>query len=123
MPERPHDEQLEQSTNRWLRWGLILIALAVLAFPAYRLYEPANRESSRENLLASLASQGEQWPSLPWRFCSATPIVLYAPPTRTLHASCHQICLRNLELSPNTPTQSTPAMQKPTRRIIFSLPY
>ena len=43
MPERPHDEQLEHSTNQWLRWGLILIVLAVLAFPAYRLYEPANR--------------------------------------------------------------------------------
>lgn len=59
MPERPHDEQLEQSTNRWMRWGLILIGLALLAFPAYRLYEPANREASRENLLASLAVQGE----------------------------------------------------------------
>jgi mono/diheme cytochrome c family protein len=59
MPERPHDEQLEHSTNQWLRWGLILIVLAVLAFPAYRLYEPANREASRENLLTSLATQGE----------------------------------------------------------------
>jgi len=59
MPERPPDEALEQSTNRWMRWGLILIGLAVLAFPAYRLYEPAGREASRETLLASLAEQGE----------------------------------------------------------------
>ena len=59
MPERPYDKNLEQSTNRWMMWGLVLIALAVLAFPAYRLYEPASREDSREALLASLAEQGE----------------------------------------------------------------
>lgn len=59
MPERPHDEQLEDSTNLWLRWGLILIALALLAFPAYRLYEPSSREEAREQLLISLAEHGE----------------------------------------------------------------
>lgn len=59
MPERPPDENLEHSTNHWMRWGLILLALAILAFPAYRLYEPANREASREALLTSLAQQGE----------------------------------------------------------------
>jgi mono/diheme cytochrome c family protein len=59
MPERPPDEHLEQSTNLWMRWGLALIVLAILAFPAYRLYEPGSREESREVLLSSLAEQGE----------------------------------------------------------------
>ena len=59
MPERPLDEGLENSTNLWLRWGLILIALAILAFPVYRLYEPSSRDEARETLITSLEEQGE----------------------------------------------------------------
>lgn len=59
MGERPPDPKLEQSTNLWMRWGLVLMVLAILAFPAYRLYEPGSRDESRERLVASLAEQGE----------------------------------------------------------------
>ena len=59
MPERPYDEGLEQATNRWMMWGLALIALAVVAFPAYRLYEPGSREEAGQTLVDSQAQQGE----------------------------------------------------------------
>jgi len=59
MPERPYDDGLEQSTNTWMKWGLVLIALAVIAFPAYRLYEPGSREDADLALQASQALQGE----------------------------------------------------------------
>jgi mono/diheme cytochrome c family protein len=60
MPERPPDPALEASTNRWMTGGLVIIVLMVLAFPAYRLYEPANRDEARAAHLASLAEQGSQ---------------------------------------------------------------
>ena len=59
MPERPYDPDLEKSTNRWMVGGLVLLALLVLAFPAYRLYEPGAREEAREEHFQSLAEQGE----------------------------------------------------------------
>jgi len=59
MPERPPDEALDRATNRWMTWGLVLIALAVLAFPAYRLYEPGSRDEAHQALVDSQASQGE----------------------------------------------------------------
>ena len=58
MPERPPDPQLEASTNKWMLWGLGLFLIMVLAFPAYRLTEPANRDAARETLTASLIEQG-----------------------------------------------------------------
>jgi len=59
MPERPPEEQLEKSTNTWMKWGLALIVLAAIAFPAYRLYEPGGRDDSRQALQASLEEEGE----------------------------------------------------------------
>ena len=59
MPERPPDPQLEASTNKWMLWGLGLIVIMVLAFPAYRLTEPSNRDEARETLTASLVAQGD----------------------------------------------------------------
>ena len=59
MPERPPDPELEASTNRWMAAGLVLVVIMVLAFPAYRLLEPANRDAAREAHLESLAEQGE----------------------------------------------------------------
>ncbi len=58
MPERPPDPELETSTNHWMWWGAVLFALFVLAFPAYRLYEPEGRAEAREQNLASLAETG-----------------------------------------------------------------
>ena len=62
------DPQLEASTDRWMRWGLGLMAAMVLAFPLYRIWEPANRSAAREMQEASLAGQGQETFSL---FCSA----------------------------------------------------
>ena len=58
MPERAPDPDLEESTNRWMLWGAILMGLMVLVFPIYRFYEPSNREAARETHVASLAAQG-----------------------------------------------------------------
>lgn len=60
MPERPPDPTLESSTLRWMRSGVVLIALFVLAFPVYRLYEPAARAAAREEQRESLIDQGER---------------------------------------------------------------
>lgn len=59
MPERPIDEGLEASTNRWMMGGLILMVLFVVAFPLYRYFEPANRDEARAEHLVSLAEHGE----------------------------------------------------------------
>jgi mono/diheme cytochrome c family protein len=50
---------LEASTEKW-RWaGLILLFLFLLAFPIYRVYEPAQRADARESQIESLANWGE----------------------------------------------------------------
>jgi len=58
MSERPRDDELERSTNRWIVAGIALTSLFVLMFPAYRLYEPSGREAARNDLAASLVAQG-----------------------------------------------------------------
>jgi len=60
VPERPPDPTLEASTNRWMRWGLILMVIMVLAFPIYRLAEPGRRADAAEDRITELAEQGEQ---------------------------------------------------------------
>jgi mono/diheme cytochrome c family protein len=52
------DPVLDRETNRWMMWGLYLMAALVLAFPLYRLIEPSSREDAREANLASLADEG-----------------------------------------------------------------
>lgn len=59
MGERPVDQALEESTNSWMQAGLALFVVLVLAFPAYRLLEPASRDEAREQLIEDLALQGE----------------------------------------------------------------
>jgi len=58
MSERPRDDDLEKSTNRWIVSGIALTALFALMFPVYRLYEPSGRESARTELNASLTALG-----------------------------------------------------------------
>jgi mono/diheme cytochrome c family protein len=60
MGERPVDQELENATNKWMQVGLLLMVVLVLAFPAYRLLEPANRDEAREQLVEDLANQGEE---------------------------------------------------------------
>lgn len=49
---------LERSTEKWMRAGVVLMALFFLAFPLYRLYEPAARAEARESQQSFLADQG-----------------------------------------------------------------
>jgi len=60
MPERPVDEALEESTNKWMMWGIGLMVAMALIFPLYRFYEPSNREADREAQLGFLAEQGAE---------------------------------------------------------------
>lgn len=59
MAERTPDPQLEESTNKWMTAGFVIMVLMVLVFPVYRFYEPANRDEARESHVESLAEQGE----------------------------------------------------------------
>lgn len=59
MPGYTHDPELEDSTNRLMLWGGILMLAMALAFPLYRVVEPVNREEARAENLASLVEQGQ----------------------------------------------------------------
>ena len=52
------DPDLEASTNRWMRWGVFLVFLFVLAFPVYRALEPERRAEALVLYQAGLVSQG-----------------------------------------------------------------
>lgn len=58
MSYRFDDPILERSTNNWMVWGLILMALMILIFPLYLWYEPSSRAEALETHKASLATQG-----------------------------------------------------------------
>ncbi len=60
MPERPPDPALEESTNKWMQWGLVLMVIMVLAFPIYRIIEPDRRADAAEGRVTELAAQGEE---------------------------------------------------------------
>lgn len=60
MPERTPDAALEESTNRWLKWGFGIMVLMVAIFPLYRAYEPGSRAEARETHSESLAAQGRE---------------------------------------------------------------
>jgi len=53
------DPDIDRSTNRVMLWGALLLLAMILVFPLYLNFEPDNREESRTENLASLASQGE----------------------------------------------------------------
>ncbi len=53
------DEELEESTNRVMVIGAVLILALALVFPLYRWIEPVNREEAREDLQNFLAEEGE----------------------------------------------------------------
>lgn len=54
------DEELEESTNRVMVVGAVLMLAMALVFPLYRWVEPFNRDDAREEQLDSLAEAGEQ---------------------------------------------------------------
>ncbi len=58
MTYRSDDPQLEESTNKWMAWGLVFMALMILMFPLYLWYEPSGRAEALETHEASLAEMG-----------------------------------------------------------------
>ncbi len=58
MSDPVADQALEASTLKWMWAGVIVMGLLVLAFPAYRLYEPTQRADAREVQAVFLADQG-----------------------------------------------------------------
>lgn len=61
MPDPAYREEadLDASTNRWMRWGVLLFFLFVAAFPAYRIIEPERRAQALATYSAGLVGQGE----------------------------------------------------------------
>ncbi len=55
-----NDPELERSTNRWMAWGVVLLGLFVLAFPVYRILQPAKLADAQAAFDESLAVQGEE---------------------------------------------------------------
>ena len=64
-----NDEELDESTNKVMLWGAILMLAMAAVFPLYRWFEPANREASRELVLGSLEEEGESLWSLNCSSC------------------------------------------------------
>jgi mono/diheme cytochrome c family protein len=58
MSYRSDDSDLERSTNKWMVWGLVFMALMILIFPLYLWYEPSSRAEALEAHQESLAAQG-----------------------------------------------------------------
>lgn len=59
MPfDHPADRSLEEATSRWMTWGGVLLVAFALAFPIYRLREPARLAAAHEAYTAELTAQG-----------------------------------------------------------------
>lgn len=54
------DPEVEESTNKVMLWGAILMLAMAAVFPLYRWIEPAAREEARDLQLVSLQHEGEQ---------------------------------------------------------------
>ncbi len=54
------DDELDESTNKWMLWGGVLMLAMAAVFPLYRWFEPSSRDATREDNLSSLASHGEE---------------------------------------------------------------
>ena len=54
------DQAHWESTERWMRVGLVLMFALALVFPFYRWYEPASRAAAAEEHTANLAASGEK---------------------------------------------------------------
>ncbi len=52
------DPELDQSTNRFMIAGAVLLLAMAAAFPLYLTYEPSSRDDARAEQLSSLAEEG-----------------------------------------------------------------
>lgn len=69
MAEREYDDELEKSTNDWMKWGFLIMLVMVAIFPIYRIYEPSARADARDVQAASLVEQGSAIYSLNCASC------------------------------------------------------
>lgn len=53
------DDELEESTNRVMMLGALIMFGMILLFPLYLSFEPSSRDAARETQLQSLAAEGE----------------------------------------------------------------
>lgn len=60
MTYHDEDPDLVRSTNKWMVWGAAFLFLFVLAFPVYRILQPAKLADAQAALNESLAVQGEE---------------------------------------------------------------
>jgi cytochrome c oxidase cbb3-type subunit 3 len=60
MSYHMEDPELDRSTNTWMAWGAAFLILFVLAFPVYRILQPAKLADAQAALDESLAVQGEE---------------------------------------------------------------
>jgi mono/diheme cytochrome c family protein len=63
------DDDLDQSTNRVMMWGAVLMLAMAAVFPLYRWFEPNARDESRALVLSSLEEEGEALWSLNCSSC------------------------------------------------------
>lgn len=54
------DPEIEQSTNKVMLWGVVLMLAMAAVFPLYRSFEPSARDEARALQLTSLQEEGEQ---------------------------------------------------------------
>jgi mono/diheme cytochrome c family protein len=54
------DSEIEESTNKVMLWGVVLMLAMVAVFPLYRTFEPSARDEARAEQLVSLQAEGEQ---------------------------------------------------------------
>jgi len=60
MTYRSPDTQLEQSTNKWMVWGLMFMIVMIVGFVAYFWYEPTARADSLEEHTTVLTEMGAE---------------------------------------------------------------
>lgn len=60
MADLPDADRLQASTDRWMKWGTVVMAALVVVFPLYRIIEPNTRGDRAEALEQHLADQGRE---------------------------------------------------------------
>ncbi len=71
------DIEVEKSTNKWMTWGVVFLFLFVLAFPVYRILQPANLEEAEAALNENLSAQGEEIFSSSCAQCHGGLVICY----------------------------------------------
>jgi mono/diheme cytochrome c family protein len=54
------DLELEESTNKWMTWGVVLLFLFVLAFPVYWFTQPSRLDAAQASFDEDLGMHGEE---------------------------------------------------------------